>query len=284
MAANARVVVITGASAGIGRATALRLGRDGWTIVACARRGDRLESLAAEIAAGGGTALPVVADVTCEADMQALVSQATGRFGRLDAIVCNAGFGVEGTIDEVDAAQMRRLMDVNYFGTYYALRAAIPVFREAGRGHAIVVSSIVGERGVPYMGAYSATKFAQVGLVECMRSELAGTNIHLSVVCPVSTETEFFDVLKRESRGESMPARGPRQSADTVAASIARCLAEPVPVVYPYPKSRALVILNALAPGFCDRFVQKFGRRREKDVSTQSSQSPQSQQSPPGSR
>lgn len=263
MAANGRVVAITGASAGIGRATALRLARDGHAIVASARRGDRLASLAAEINAAGGRALPVVADVTREADMQALVDRTIDAYGRLDVLVCNAGFGVEGTADEISADQMRRLIDVNYLGTYYAVRAALPLFRRAGRGHIVIVSSIVGQRGVPYMGPYSATKFAQVGLAECLRSELAGTGIHVSVVFPVSTDTEFFDVLRRESRAESIPARGPHQSAEQVADAIARCLAEPTPEVYPYPKSRALVVLNAIAPGLCDRFVQRFGRRRE---------------------
>lgn len=263
MSANGRVVAITGASAGIGRATALRLARDGHAVVVSARRRDRLETLVAEIAAAGGTAVSIVADVTRESDMEALVAKSVEAYGRLDAIVCNAGFGVEGTIDEIPAEQMRRLIDVNYLGTYHAIRAALPLFRRAARGHAIVVSSIVGRRGVPFMGAYSATKFAQVGLAECLRCELAGTDIHVSVVFPVSTETEFSDVLSRESRGESLPARGPRQSAEKVADAIARCLAEPAPEVYPYPRSRALVVLNALAPGLCDRLVRRFGRHPE---------------------
>ena len=94
---------------------------------------------------------------------------------------------------------MHKLVDINYFGTYHATRAALPVFRRQGRGHVIIVSSIVGKRGVPYMGAYSATKFAQVGLAECLRAELAGSGIHVSVVYPVSTDTEFFDVMSRET-------------------------------------------------------------------------------------
>src|SRR5947207_15851847 len=107
------VVAITGASAGIGRATALRLARDGASVVVCARRIDRLEALASEIAAGGGTALPIAADVTREADMQTLVSRAVERFGRLDAMMCNAGFGIAGTIEDVSASQMQALIEVN---------------------------------------------------------------------------------------------------------------------------------------------------------------------------
>jgi short-subunit dehydrogenase len=255
-----RVVAITGASAGIGRATALRLARDGAAIVACARRRDRLDALAAEITAAGGTALTIVADVAREEDMTALVAAAVERFGRLDVMICNAGFGIYGTIDDITTAQMRQLVDVNYMGTYHAARAAMPVFRRQASGHVIVISSIVGKRGVPYMGAYSATKFAQVGLAECMRAELYGSGIHVSVVFPISTETEFFDVMTRES-GAITRAMGPRQAPDKVADAIARAIAHPVPEVYPYRKARALALLNALAPGFCDRLVQKWGRK-----------------------
>ena len=152
-------------------------------------------------------------------------------------------------------------MDINYTGTYHATRAALPLFRRQGSGHVIIVSSIVGKRGVPYMGAYSATKFAQVGLAECLRAELAGTGIHVSVVYPVSTETEFFDVMSRETGTEVTQAFGPRQSVDQVADAIARGIERPVPEIFPHFKSRALVILNALAPGFTDRIVKRFGRK-----------------------
>ncbi len=258
---QSRIVAITGASAGIGRATALRLARDGAAIVACARRGDRLERLAAEIVAAGGQALPVVADVTRENDMNSLVARAVERFGRLDVMMCNAGFGIYGAIDDIAPAQMQKLMDVNYFGTYYATRAALPVFRRQRRGHVVIVSSIVGKRGVPYMGAYSATKFAQVGLAECLRAEIAGSDIHVSVVYPVSTKTEFADVMVRETGTDVSRSFGPRQTAEQVADAIARAIAHPVPEVYPFTKARGLVWLNAIAPAFCDRVVRKFGRQ-----------------------
>ena len=100
--------------------------------------------------------------------------QPSGEFGRLDVMMCNAGYGLYGEIDRVTPEQMHAVMDVNYFGTFHAARAALPVFRKQGRGHTIIVSSIVGQRGIPFMGPYSATKFAQVGLAECLRAELAG--------------------------------------------------------------------------------------------------------------
>jgi NADP-dependent 3-hydroxy acid dehydrogenase YdfG len=258
-----RVVAITGASAGIGRATALRLARTGAAISACARRQDRLDALAREIAEAGAQVLTSVTDVAREQEIEAFVARTVARFGRLDVMICNAGFGVAGAIDRISPAQMRRLIDVNLLGTFFATRAALPVFRRQASGHLIVVSSIVGKRGVPFMGAYAATKFAQVGLAECLRAEVAGTGIHVSVVYPVSTDTEFFEVMSRETGCRVTRAGGPVQPAERVADAIAGAIERPVPEVYPYARARGLVLLNAVAPGLADRVVKKFGRRPE---------------------
>lgn len=255
-----RVVAITGASAGIGRATALRLARDGASVAICARRQDRLDEVAAEIVRAGGRALPIVADVTSDAEMQAFVEQTVSAFGSLDVMMCNAGFGIYGAIDTIEPARMRALMDTNYFGTYHAMRAALPRFRQQQSGHLIVVSSIVGRRGIPFTGAYSATKFAQVGLAEAVRAELVGTPIHLSIVYPISTETEFFEVMTSHS-GFATRANGPRQSADDVANAIARAIDNPVPEIYPKRIAKALALLGVLAPGLSDRIVRRWGRK-----------------------
>lgn len=252
-------MAITGASAGIGRATALRLARDGTALVVCARRADKLASLADDIVQAGGSALPITADVTDADAMVEFVRAAVDRFGGLDAMICNAGFGIYGTIDAIEPDRMRRLMDVNYMGTYHAMRAALPVFRRQGRGHLLVISSIVGQRGIPFMGAYAATKFAQVGLAESVRAELHATGIHVSTVFPISTESEFLRVMTQES-GFATRANGPRQRAEDVADAIARALDRPVPEVYPYRLAKGLAIINAIAPGLCDRLVKRWGR------------------------
>src|SRR5438128_12399631 len=109
--------------------------------------------------------------------MLAFVEQTVARWGQLDVIICNAGYGVYGRIDRIAPAQMKAMMNVNFLGTYNAARAALPVFERQHHGHFIFVSSIVGKRGVPYVSAYAATKFAQAGLAECLRAELLDSGI-----------------------------------------------------------------------------------------------------------
>lgn len=256
----AKVVAITGASAGIGRATALSLARTGASLALCARRADVLEAVGEEVRRAGGQAFVVTADVSREADMESFVARTVERFGRLDVMICNAGFGIYGAIDQIAAADMRRLIDVNYMGTYHAARAALPIFRRQGAGQVVMISSIVGKRGVPYVGAYAATKFAQVGLAECLRAELVGTDIHVTVVYPISTETEFFQVMTRES-GHATRAAGPRQRAEDVAEAIAWAIERPTPEVYPYAMAKWLAIINSVAPGLTDRLVKRWGRK-----------------------
>src|SRR5690606_32298557 len=144
MTIEGRVAAITGASAGIGLATATRLAREGVAVVLGARRADRLETVAARIRAEGGRAEPVVVDVAVEADVERLVQRALDAFGRLDIMVCNAGFGYYGTVEDTAPDIMHRMMDVNFMGTFYGARAALPIFRRQGHGHLIIVSSIVG--------------------------------------------------------------------------------------------------------------------------------------------
>jgi len=156
---------------------------------------------------------------------------------------------------------MQRMMDVNFMGTYFGTRAALPVFRAQGHGHLVLVSSIVGQRGIAHMSGYSATKAAQVGFAEALRTEFADSDIHVSVVYPVSTETEFREAMSRDY-GHSVSGLGPTQSVEDVAAAIVDGMRHPRPEIYPHRTSRALAILNAVAPGYTDRLVRKYGRRR----------------------
>jgi len=259
---SGRVAAITGASSGIGLACAKHLAREGVAVVLGARRTALLEATAAEIISAGGRAAILPMDVMREEDVQALVARATQEFGRLDIMICNAGFGFYGTLEDTPSDIMQRMMNVNYMGTFYGARAALPIFRAHNSGHLIFVSSIVGRRGIAFMGGYSATKAAQAGLAESLRTEFSGTPIHVSCVYPISTRTEFHDAMARDY-GHAVSGLGPKQTVDDVARAIVACIRRPRPEVYPHRASRLLAVLNIVAPRFTDRFVRKFGRRSD---------------------
>jgi short-subunit dehydrogenase len=262
MTLSGRVAAITGASSGIGLAIARHLAREGVAVVLGARRADRLDAAVEGIRAEGGRAERVVMDVTREADVAALAAHAEQSFGPLDIMVCNAGFGYYGTIEQTPPDVMQRMMDVNFMGTFYGARVAIPAFRARGRGHLVIISSIVGQRGIALMGAYSATKAAQVGFAEGLRAEFAGSGISISVVYPISTETEFRSSMTRDY-GHSVAGLGPKQSADHVARAVVACVRRPRAEVYPHGPSKLLAVANVVAPATADRLVRRYGRKRE---------------------
>lgn len=253
-------MVITGASAGIGRAVAELAAADGAAVVLSARRADVLDLVAAGIVAKGGRAIAVPGDVTIDADMQSLMERAIEAFGRVDVMLCNAGIGFHDTFQATPPDVMQRLVDVNLMGTLYASRAAMPHFLARGAGHLIAVSSIVGRRGIPGSSVYAATKAAQIGLIEGIRAEVYGTNIHASVVYPVSTRTEFRDAIKRDY-GQEATGRGPQQSAASVARAILDCIRNPRPEVYPYGRAKWLAVVSVIAPALADKLVQKYARK-----------------------
>jgi NAD(P)-dependent dehydrogenase (short-subunit alcohol dehydrogenase family) len=259
-----KTAVITGASAGIGAACARTFAREGLHVVLAARRGDRLAEVVEQIRAAGGQASAVVADVTSEADMERLVADTIATHGRLDVMVCNAGVGFNGLLEDTPTEVMRRLMDVNFFGTFYAARAAVRHFRTTGHGHLFIVSSIVGRRGIPRGGAYAATKFAQVGLGEAVRAELAGTDIHVTIVHPISTDTEFRQAMAREF-GQDVRGAGPRQTPESVARAMARSLERPRADIYPFAGTRLVGVFSALVPRVADRITARFARRPRAD-------------------
>jgi len=256
-----RVVAITGASAGIGRATARVLAAQGACVVASARRADRLDALAREFTAGPGRIIPHQSDVTSEPDMRALVVRAVEVGGRLDVMVCNAGIGYHGTLDETSAEHMRRVVDVNLMGTLYAAHAAFDVMRPQGHGHIIAISSIVGRRGIGGSSVYSATKAAQIAFIESLRAEFVGTAFHASVILPVSTTSEFHDAIERDF-GHRVSGRGPKQTPEHVAEAIVACIRSPKAEVHLLVSGWWLSLLSVIAPAQADKLVRRFGRRR----------------------
>jgi short-subunit dehydrogenase len=254
-----RVVVVTGASSGIGAATAVACGRAGMRVALAARRADRLARVAEEVRAAGGEARVMPTDVADAAALRALIDGTVEAWGRLDVLVNNAGIGVLARADETTPAEYARLMEVNYLGAVYAVLAALPHMRRQRRGHIVNVASVLGKRASPFRAAYVASKFALVGFSETLRMELRGTGIAVTCVCPVGTATEFHEIelnrLGVSGRG------GPTQSAEHVARAIVRALRRPRAEVHPYPPARLLFLANAVAPGLVDRVMMRFSPR-----------------------
>ncbi|MDB5358344.1 MAG: oxidoreductase [Phycisphaerales bacterium] len=258
------VVVITGASAGIGRALAVELAARGAKLVLAARRADRLEALNAEL---GGSHLCITTDVARREDCEALIARTMERFGRIDTLVCNAGYGFLRPVADSPPEMVQEIFATNVFGTLDCARAAVPhMLRRpsaAGwRGQVMMVSSAVARRAIPYFGVYSATKAAQLSLAEAMRVELAPQQIAVTSVHPIGTETDFGKVSASRSGGKRPKhiSGEVSQSAQTVAKKMLRAIERPRPEVWPAAASRWLLGLATLAPGLADRILSK---RRE---------------------
>jgi short-subunit dehydrogenase len=254
-----KVVVVTGASSGIGAATAVACARAGMRVALAARRAGRLARVADEVRAAGGEARVVPTDVADAAQIRELVDGTVAAWGRLDVLVNNAGVGVLAPVEQTTPAEFERLMQVNFHGAVHAVLAALPHMRRQGRGHIVNVASVLGKRASPFRAAYVASKFALVGFSETLRMELRGTGIAVTCVCPVGTATEFHDIelnrLGVSGRG------GPTQSADHVARAIVRAIRRPRAEVHPYPPARLLFLANAVAPGLVDRLMMRFSPR-----------------------
>jgi short-subunit dehydrogenase len=256
------VVVITGASAGIGRALAMALSMEGAKLVLSARRSELLDELNASL---GGSHLCVKADVSREEDCQALIESTVNHFGRLDTLVCNAGYGLLKPVYETSTKEMQDIFQTNVFGTTDCIRAAVPILQKqeihnGWRGQIMIVSSAAGRRGLPYFGAYSATKFAQLGLSEALRIELRPARIAVTSVHPIGTKTDFFTTAEAGGRIKMPPSKEFRQAASTVASKMMAAIRRPKPEVWPMGVSRLGLGFAALMPRLTDYFVAKFSR------------------------
>jgi len=203
---DTKIVAITGASSGIGMATARLLSRHGHAVVLGARREEVLARLVTEINDAGGQAAYLVTDVTRRADLDALVALAIARFGRLDAIVNNAGIGPISRFDALRVEDWDAMIDVNLRGTLYGIAAALPVFARQKSGHVINVISTAGLKIVPTMGVYAATKNAVRTVTEALRQE-AGPTLRVTEVSPGMVATNFGDSITDQGMKEAIGKR-----------------------------------------------------------------------------
>jgi NAD(P)-dependent dehydrogenase (short-subunit alcohol dehydrogenase family) len=219
-----KITIITGASEGIGLATARAFVAEGAGVVLAARSAGKLEALAEELRGQGHEALAVPTDMTDRDAVKRLVDEASRKFGRLDILINNAGQAAAGSVADVGEEAFRRILDLNVFGPLYAMQAAVPVMRRGGGGLIINVSSMVSKMHIPGLGTYAATKSALNMLSETARVELAPDKIRVIVVYPRMTATDFgkhsLGDQGLRSRQRSATSDVPRDSAETVAGKI----------------------------------------------------------------
>lgn len=257
-----KVIVITGASSGIGRQTALQLSSSDVQLVLAARRRPLLEELQNEVVGRGGHAAIRVTDLRVRGEIESLISNCRSDYGRIDVLINNAGFGYFGSVEHMAPELIDEILSVNFVAPVIATQAVLPIMRSQRSGHIINVSSVAGKRGLPLSGIYSATKFALDGISEALRVELRDAGIHVSVVYPVATETPFFDSVQKGDVDGGFKPVGYVQPVEHVADSIVRCVRKPRAQVYPYWPGRLLVWANAFWPSLIDAAMLPYCRER----------------------
>lgn len=221
-------IAITGASSGIGAATALACARAGMPVALFARREDKLAQVASRIEEAGGRAIVVPGSVEDPGDCERLIDETARAFGAVYSVYANAGYGQESDTWSMPDADVRAMFEVNVYGSLNAIRPAIEGMIERGTGHVIMCSSCLAKLGVPRYGCYCATKAVQDLFCRAMRHELKSKGVAVSSVHPIGTKTEFFDVAaERSEGGTTMMDRGSQrfmQPASKVADAIVRQL------------------------------------------------------------
>jgi short-subunit dehydrogenase len=257
-------VVITGASAGIGKALAEALDARGAKLVLCARRKEKLDELNAAL---GGRHRVVPADVSQQADCERLIATSLQSLGRIDTLVCNAGYGFYFRVQDTMRQQLEQIFATNVLGTTDCIHAAVPAMlqqpvRDGYRAQVMIVSSFVARRAVPMLGMYSATKAAQLSIAEALRVEVKGGRVAVTTVHPIMTRTDFGS--SAEAMGEiRLPRDGDAvtQTVEHVARRMVRAIERPAPEVWPSRPSRWIASLATLLPRVMDRGMSSYFRK-----------------------
>lgn len=261
------VVLITGASSGIGEATARLFASHGYAAVLAARRKDRLDAIASDIAAHGGEALAIPTDVTHLEDIQACVAITLERYKRIDVLFNNAGFGRLKWLELLDPKEdIDAQLQVNLRGAIYASWAVMPIMIEQGKGHIINIDSLAGLIGMPTYSVYAATKFGLRGFSEALRRELLPLGVHVSIIYPGGVETEFSQHTGASRKTGFATPKRIRLSAEDVAKTAFRMVKHPRRQSILPGYMAAVIWINAVFPGLVDTLVDRFFVRREREI------------------
>ncbi len=261
-----QVVIITGASSGIGRSLAFAFGALGAHILITGRNKEKLEETAAALDEAGISCFPYVCDSSSESQTRDMIVATIEKFGKIDLLINNAGISMRSMFETVDLNVLKQVMDINFWGTVYATHAALPYLKKS-RGGIIGISSIAGYRGLPVRTGYSASKFAMNGFLEALRTELLETGVHVLIACPGFTASNIRAAsLNSEGKitGETMREEEKMMSSDEVAARILQAyLAKKKTLVLTF-QGKLTVFLNKWMNGFLDRLVYNT-LKKEKD-------------------
>ncbi|UPL47772.1 SDR family oxidoreductase [Hymenobacter sublimis] len=261
------VVLITGGTSGIGRATALAFGRAGARVAITGRDEARLQDTARELASLGISHLAIRADVGVEADSERAVQETVAAFGRLDVLINNAGISMRALFRDADLDVIRRLMQTNFFGTVYTTKFALPHITQA-KGSIVGVSSIAGYRGLPGRTGYSASKFAMHGFLEALRTELLPQGVHVLLACPGFTASNIRNVALAadgSAQGESPRNEQQMMSSEEVAQHLLRAVQQRRRDLVLTGQGKLTVFLNKWLPGLADKLVLNHFRKEEPD-------------------
>lgn len=260
--AGGPVVLVTGASMGLGEAMAREFARAGYRVALAARSADRLQRLCAELVAGGAEALALPLDVTDPAAVRTVVDRTLAAFGRLDVLVANAGLGLRGDVHQVDLDDLRYVFDVNVFGVVRCVQAAVPAMARQGGGLIVTISSVAGRFAVPGAGGYSATKHALNALANAMRVELAPLGIRVMNVLPGYTATAFSANARGVPAAYRRPVPFRPKTAEAVARQVVRAAARPPRELWTHPRERLAAAIAGGLPGLADRLLIRHRARR----------------------
>lgn len=253
-------VVITGASSGMGRLLALRVGAAGARVALVARREGKLQAVAEAIRSAGGEALVIPCDVGEREQVVAAAAAVESAWGPVDVLVNNAGYGGHYTFLEWDMADIERMVRVNFLGSVYWTKALLPAMAQRGAGWVVFMASVAGKIGVPGESVYAATKFALCGLAEALSIEVEDAGVHVLTVCPGAIDTEFFDAAARAR----MPGAALRSmiKPERVVEAILRALARGKREVTVPKMLAGAYAARALAPRLMRRGVKRATVRR----------------------
>lgn len=252
-----KVVIITGASSGIGKSLAIVFAKAGAKVVAASRNQNALNEVVDEIKKANGIALAVVCDVSIESDCKNLIDETLKQFQKIDVLICNAGISMRSLFLDIDLKVMKQIMDTNFWGSVYCTKYALPHILKS-HGSLVAISSITGKKGLPARTAYTASKFALEGFMETLRSENSKNKLHVLVARPGFTDTNIRKNAmnsKGEQQGESPLDESSLMSSNEVAQQILKAVQSGKRELVLTATGKTVLFLNKFFPKLVDKLV-----------------------------